>query len=94
MFNKQKRPMVAITFIIIGLILGLGISMSLNLNSKAYTEEPKISKEAIEILSKADEAMAEVAAAVKPAVVNVSTSRTVKTQGIPDPFLDDPFFRG
>ncbi len=90
----RRRPAIALTFTIIGLIIGLGISSSFNFNAKAYTEEPKISQEAIDILSRTGQAMAEVAAAVKPAVVNVSTTRTIRTQGIPDPFLDDPFFRG
>lgn len=60
---------------------------------KAYAEEPKISKEAIDILSRSGQAMAEVVAAVRPAVVNISTTRTVRTPGYLNPFFDDPFFR-
>ena len=37
--------------------------------------------------------MAEVAAAVKPAVVNISSTRTVKTQGMANPFHNDPLFK-
>jgi serine protease Do len=37
--------------------------------------------------------MAEVTAAVKPAIVNIATTRTVKVSGGADPFFDDPFFR-
>ncbi|MBI5213791.1 MAG: DegQ family serine endoprotease [Nitrospirae bacterium] len=44
-----------------------------------------------EILAKFGDAMTKVAARVKPAVVNISTSRTVKTQR--HPFFDDPLFR-
>ena len=36
--------------------------------------------------------MAEVVAAVKPAVVNISTSHTVRTPGTSNPFFNDPFF--
>jgi hypothetical protein len=36
------------------------------MNSNAYSEEPRILNEAITILSKTNNAMAEVAAAVKP----------------------------
>jgi serine protease Do len=54
----------------------------------AYTDSDK---EAAEALSKFGEAMSKVAERVKPAVVNISTSRTVKTQR--HPFFDDPLFR-
>lgn len=48
-------------------------------------------KESTEILTKFGEAMSKVAERVKPAVVNISTSRTVKTQR--HPLFDDPLFR-
>lgn len=47
--------------------------------------------ESTEILTKFGDAMSKVAERVKPAVVNISTSRTVKTQR--HPFFDDPLFR-
>ena len=90
---NKKTYAIATLFTFAGLVLGLIISTGLDIPAKAYSEEPKISKEAIEILSKTNEAMAEVAAAVKPAVVNVSTTRTIKTPGITNPFFNDPFFR-
>ncbi len=55
-------------------------------------EEPKISKESIDILTRTNQALAEVAAAVKPAVVNISTSRKVKSRQSSQ-FFDDPMFR-
>ncbi|MBI5051045.1 MAG: DegQ family serine endoprotease [Nitrospirae bacterium] len=59
-----------------------------------YAEKPKISRESVEFLTKTGQAMAEVAEAVKPAIVNISTSRTVKVpQRSFEPFFDDPFFR-
>lgn len=90
---KNKKILAALALVLAGVIIGLGISSNLDLYTKAYTEEPKISKESMEILSKAGQAMAEVVAATKPAVVNISTTRTIKTPGIPSPFFDDPFFR-
>lgn len=90
---KNKKILAALALVLAGVIIGLGISFNLDLYTKAYTEEPKISKESMEILSKAGQAMAEVVAATKPAVVNISTTRTIKTPGIPSPFFDDPFFR-
>jgi serine protease Do len=88
---KARSFIFAFTFIVVGLILGLGISTDLDIQTTAYTEEPKISKESIDILSKTNQAIAEVAAAVRPAVVNVSSTRTIRTSGTP--FLEDPFFR-
>lgn len=52
----------------------------------------KISEQAVDHLTKTGMAMAEIASAVKPAIVNISTTRTVKIQGGMDLF-DDPFFR-
>ncbi len=54
---------------------------------------PKVSSKSIESLTKIGHAMAEVSASVKPAIVNISTTRTVKISGGADPFFDDPFFR-
>ncbi len=90
---NKKAYAIAALFTMVGLVMGLGISSSLGIHTKAYSDEPKISKEAIDILSKTDKAMAEVSAAVKPAVVNVSTTRTIKTPGITNPLFNDPFFR-
>lgn len=57
-------------------------------------EVPKISRESVDFLTKTGQAMAEVAEAVKPAIVNISTTRTEKILGSPfAPFFDDPFFR-
>jgi serine protease Do len=92
--NRSKRHLILVSAsILIGLIMGLAISSSLDLHTKAYTEDIKISKEAIDILSKTGQAMAEIAAAVKPAVVNISSTQTIKTRGVQSPFFNDPFFR-
>lgn len=48
-------------------------------------------KEATELLSKFGDAMAKVAERASPAVVNISTTRTVKAPR--NPFAEDPFFR-
>lgn len=93
MTQKKRKLIYGATLILIGVIIGLGISSNLNLLSDAYTEETNISKESIDILSKTGQAMAEVAAAVKPAVVNISSIKTVRIQGMPSPFFEDPFFR-
>ncbi len=90
----RNRPMVtASIFTMVGIIFGVVISSGFNLHSKGYTEEATISRESIETLSKMDSAVSEVAAAVKPSVVNISSTKTVKSQGTGTPFSNDPFFR-
>ena len=74
-------------------LAGLVISMNPALLSEAYSAETAISQEASDILSKTNRAMAEIAAAVKPSVVNISSTRTVRTPGLPSPFFSDPHFR-
>ncbi|RJQ14658.1 MAG: DegQ family serine endoprotease [Nitrospiraceae bacterium] len=60
----------------------------------SYAEAPKIPKESVDFLTRTGQALAEVAEAVKPAVVNISTTRTEKiTEPQFDPFFNDPFFR-
>lgn len=93
MIQKKRLYIYGTVLLLIGLIIGLGISSNFNWHSKAFTEETNISQEAIDVLSKTGQAMAEVAAAVKPAVVNISSTKTIKTPGFRSPFFDDPFFR-
>jgi len=92
--TRTKRNLIyGASLILVGLIIGLGISSNFNLLSNGFTQETSISKETIDILSKTGQAMAEVAAAVKPAVVNISSTKTIKISGMQSPFFDDPFFR-
>jgi len=93
MTRKKRTLIYGTTLIMVGLIIGLAISSNFNLQGKAFTEEANISKESADILSKTGQAMAEVAAAVKPAVVNISSTKTIKISGSQSPFFDDPFFR-
>jgi len=90
---RRKPFVVAGVFTLIGVIVGLGVSSHFNFQTKGYTGERGVSQEAIDILSKTNEAVSEVVAAVKPAVVNVSSRKTVKRGGVPAPFFNDPFFK-
>ncbi len=91
---QKGRPVIYGTlFILVGLIIGLGISSNFNFHATGFGQDAKISQDSIEILSKTNKAMSEVAAAVKPSVVNVSSTKTIRTRGIQNPFFDDPFFR-
>lgn len=54
---------------------------------------PRISEQSVDLLTRTGRAMAEVTAAVKPGIVNILTTRTVKVGSGQDPFLEDPFFK-
>ncbi|MCI0469782.1 MAG: Do family serine endopeptidase, partial [Nitrospirae bacterium] len=73
--------------------LVLGLIISAGLIADVFAENGKISKESIDTLTKTGRAMAEVTSAVKPAVVNISATRTIKVQGMPSPFFNDPLFK-
>lgn len=91
--TKKKVISIGILFTVLGLIIGLALSSQLNLQTKGYSQDTVISKESIDILTRTNQALSEVAMAVKPSVVNISSIRTIRTQGIPHPFFNDPFFR-
>ena len=78
---------------IIGVIIGLVIFSQFLPATVANAQSSKISKDSIDLLTRTGRAMAEVTSSVKPAIVNISTTRTVKIAGGKDPFLDDPFFK-
>lgn len=61
------------------------LPLSFNSLAKASTDD------STEILSRFGTAMAKISEQVKPSIVNISTTRMIKTQR--HPFFDDPFFR-
>jgi len=93
MIFMKSNPVLAAVFTIIGLVVGLTISSAFTLHQNSYAEDAKISKEALDVLSKTNQAMSEVVAAVKPSVVNISSVKTVKAAERQAPFLNDPFFK-
>ena len=93
MFFKKRSLAFGGLFIVVGLIIGLGISANFNIHSNGYSGDRSISKESIDFLSKTNEAISEVAASVKPSVVNIASTKTIKSSGRMSPFFDDPFFR-
>jgi len=92
MILNRKKSHTFLIFITVWLMSGLIFSLNPGLSSHSYAQDSKVSEQSIDILTKTGQAMAEIAEAVKPAIVNISTTRTVKIQGR-DQFLDDPFFK-
>jgi serine protease Do len=74
-----------------GFVASLLLFMSLGLVLPCPVRADISEKEATDVLAKFGEAMAKVAERVSPAVVNISTTRTVKTPT--NPLFSDPFFR-
>ncbi len=93
MILSRKSLCAFITSVRRVLILGVIISLNFGLWAFAYAGDSKISQQSIDILNKIGQATAEIVEAVKPAVVNISTTRTIKMQGSTNPFYDDPFFK-
>jgi serine protease Do len=93
MLLKKKRfvtiPMLIRSWFIAVLI----VSLHLVCWTPTHASEHKISKKSMNILTDLGQAMAEIAEAVKPSIVNISTTRTVQMKGQMNPFYDDPFFR-
>jgi serine protease Do len=83
------RQAVKKTCLVAGTIFLLGISIC----SYSYADTPKISEGSVDFLTRIGLATAEVVDAVRPTVVNISTTRTIKVQGGGNPFFDDPVFR-
>ncbi len=93
MVLKRKGLYKTLTFIRTCFILGFVLSFNFGTWSFTYASNSKISQKSINILTEIGQAMAEIAEAVKPSIVNISTTRTIKIQGGAEPFFDDPFFR-
>ncbi|MDA8387731.1 MAG: DegQ family serine endoprotease [Nitrospiraceae bacterium] len=93
MKSRTKYGIAAAGFVLIGLVVGLVLSSTIGINTKGYGQEYKISKKAVQTLTAISDAMADVAAAVKPSVVNISTVSIVKTPGIENPLFNQPFFK-
>ncbi len=93
--TKRQKISAAALFITIGMIIGLGISFQMDSTNNGLSVEiqPRISQESIDVLSRTNQAMAELVASVTPSIVNISSTKTVKAHGFGSPFFDDPFFR-
>lgn len=92
--SKRNIYAVAIVFVIIGVIFGVVLSSRLNVHEITLAQETGISKETTDFLGKLSKSLSEVAEKVKPAVVNISTTKTVTLRETPfDEFFNDPFFR-
>ncbi|MCL0072084.1 Do family serine endopeptidase [Thermodesulfovibrionales bacterium] len=87
--RKIKLLLIANCLLLVFLLLPSTINTS---PSKAwFSASGPVERNAAQVLTKFGDAMAEIAKEVKPTVVNISTTKIVRTPL--HPFFDDPFFR-
>jgi serine protease Do len=93
MQNKKNRYLFAACMLVIGVIAGLIISSHIGVIS-TLPAKSQVSAKSIEILTQLSDAQSEVAALATPSVVNISTTRVVRSRDeVPSDLFDDPFFR-
>lgn len=92
MMRRSKDSFKVAATVIFSVFIGVILSYQLDYPVSTHAQSSSISEESVDFLTKTGKALAEVTAAVKPSIVNISTTRTVKMKGF-DPFFDDPFFR-
>jgi serine protease Do len=93
MIAKKRWYVAASLLLLIGIFVGLLLASRLNLMSQ-LTAKSQVSSKSVETLTQLSEALSEVAAVSTPSVVNISTTRVIKSRDeAPFDFFDDPFFR-
>ncbi|MBF0457318.1 MAG: DegQ family serine endoprotease [Nitrospirae bacterium] len=92
-----KKNIFGVLLIVCGIIAGLVIASDFNIQnqSSAQIKQAKeVSPQSRDVLMQLSNAMAEVADVVKPAVVNISTQKTVDTKDSQmNRFFEDPMFK-
>ena len=93
MFLKSNKQGAFVTAAKAVFISGLIVLFNCGVWTYSFASDSGISQQSMDMLSKIGQATAELVGAVKPTVVNISITKTVKTQGGANPFHDDPLFR-
>ena len=92
MENEMRYWKRTVVILFIGIFAGLIIAANFGIFGASNAENLKIPKESIDILSRTDQAMADIVHAVKPCVVNISSQRTMTIAPFSSPFFEDPLF--
>lgn len=80
-------------FVTVFFLFNIACYVPTSTHSEAYATPQKFSKKSQNYLVRTSQAMADVVEAVKPAIVNISTTKTIRSKGGINPFFDDPFFK-
>jgi serine protease Do len=93
MMNKKRFYLSFAFILVLGVFVGLVLSSHLEIMNP-LPAKTQISSKSIDILTQLSEAQSEVAAVATPSVVNISTTRLIKSrEETPFDLFDDPFFR-
>jgi len=93
MMNKKKWYISAAFILVLGTFMGLVLSSHLGVIT-SLPAKSQVSSKSIDVLTELSEALSEVATVATPSVVNISTTRVIKTrEEAPFDFFEDPFFR-
>ena len=93
MISKKRWYVAASLLLVIGILVGLLLASRLNIMSQ-LTAKNQVSSRSVDTLTQLSEALSDVAAVSTPSVVNISTTRVIKSRDeAPFDFFDDPFFR-
>ncbi len=92
--QKKRSAYLFVAFaLVIGVAVGLILSSHLGVIS-TLPAKSQVSTKSIEVLTQLSDAQSEVAALATPSVVNISTTRLVRSRDeVPFDLFDDPFFR-
>ncbi|HYA88270.1 MAG TPA: DegQ family serine endoprotease [Nitrospirota bacterium] len=93
MLNRKKFYVSAALILVLGVFVGLILSSHIGIMSPLPAKS-QLSSKSIEILTQLSDAQSEVAAVATPSVVNISTTRVIKSrEETTFDLFDDPFFR-
>jgi serine protease Do len=93
MIKRKRFVIIAAGILMLGVFVGLVLSSRLDIISPLPAKS-QISSKTVDILTQLSEAQSEVAAVATPSVVNISTTRVIKSgEDVPGDLFDDPFFR-
>ncbi|NWF76800.1 MAG: DegQ family serine endoprotease [Nitrospirae bacterium] len=93
MAKKSRFFNIKTIFLIMSIITIMSPISDFTFNSYVHATETGIPSKTIDILSKTNEAIAAIAAVVKPSVVNISSTKIIRSKSNNSLFPDDPLFR-
>ncbi|KJU83078.1 serine protease MucD [Candidatus Magnetobacterium bavaricum] len=90
----KRKVAFAASLIAVGLVIGLILASNLNIQNQSVAQSKEVASHSKAILEQFSNALAEVTEVARPAVVNISTMKTVDMKDNPmGRFFEDPFFR-